>query len=914
MLALHANQPITAERLVTAVWGEDAPRQTVRTVHAYVSRLRAALADDTVLISTAAGYRLRVGPQELDSSRFERLLAEARDAAPGDAYTLLGDALSLWRGEPLVDVAFAPFANAEIARLDELRLAAIEVRADAALALDQPELAIAELQSLAAAHPDREELARRLMIALYRLGRHAEALAVFRRTRAYLADALGLEPSPELRGLEQSVLNHDADLRGSAPQPPPSPASPLVGRDEDTRAVLEMLSSPDIRLVTLIGPGGVGKTRLAIEVARRAARPSAWIELAGVEHVDDVPAALVQGLGVQIQPGESAEQALTRFLVPKQLLLVADNLEHLPAAALLVGRLLAAAAGLTILATSRAPLSLASEHRYPVAPLEIAAAAGLFASQARRSDPCFRETRAVAEICQRLDRLPLAIELAAARTSLFSPDQLLRRLDDALLALGRGPRDAPDRQRTLRATLEWSHRLLDPDQQAAFAAFGVFAGGAEVDDAELVTGADADALQALVDKQLLQRAGSRLTMLETVRAFALERLPEGIRGRHLRHYLALAERARQALNGPDEATWIARLDREADNLRGALSWSIERAPETSLRLAGVLGRYWYITNCSEGRRWTEATLEAAGDRAPVRDRAIAHSELAFVLNEQGTDATATAQMALALAQAAGDVETQCAARTALATAASKMHADDQAAIAHARRALDDATAAGLQWRAAQAHKMLAELLPAEQAGPHLEQAIAGLRRSESRWFLGTLYCNLAYRAIAERRYGDALAQLEPAVALLKPRYARLAALVWGNVGLARLLGGCPQDAAAPFARELRFAAQQVSPPLAAESLAGFAALSAHDGAFDRCAVLLGAAQRIGPIGEPDVAAELQRRFYAPAQHALGTSKWDAAIEAGGELTLPEAVAIATDRGAAERSIPTLQLVQRQQAS
>ena len=657
-------------------------------------------------------------------------------------------------------------------------------------------------------------------------------------------------------------------------------------------AVEALVRRDDVRLVSLLGPGGVGKTRLALTVAERAVGPVYWIELAGLARADDVPAALIRTLGAEQLAGETAEDALARFLEPKAMLVVVDNLEHVLAAAPLLGRLAAQSPRLTMLTTSREPLELALEHRFAVRPLEAPAAQELFAELAARRDPGFELTPAVSEICRRLDGLPLAIELAAARTSLFSPEQLLGRLDDAMSALGRGGRDAPERQRTLRATLEWSHQLLDHDARAALAAFSVFAGGADFEATEAVTGATVDTLQALVDKHLLQRSANRLTMLRTVRVFAHERLTDDVRDRHLDYYVALAEAAECDIFRHDEARWLRRLDQDADNLFAALSWGAERRPEAALRLAASLGPYWYIRDIAEGQRQLQAALEAAGERAPDRDRARAFSQLAFLRNAWQLDGTDAAERALAAACRAGAVELQCAARLGLAAAAAWQRRDVEAALAHAERALADAIAADDQWQVAMAHYVMAGFLPIEQASTHIERAVEGLRRHGSRYFLANLYSNLAYGAIAERGYGEAQRMLDEAIGLLDPSYAHLTAIVHGNLGLARLLTGRTNEAVPAFLVELRFAGEQINVICAAEGLAGLAAVAAAEGDHRRCARLLGAARGLGPYADAALSAELERCFYAQSRLVLGEPEWEATMRAGAALSLVEVVSLA----------------------
>jgi predicted ATPase/class 3 adenylate cyclase len=410
---------------------------------------------------------------------------------------------------------------------------------------------------------------------------------------------------------------------GGANGLPPSP-NRTIGRADDVRAIADRLRVDGVRLVTLTGPGGVGKTRLGLEAARAVraefAAGARFVALAAVRRADDVPAAIMQSLGIVPISGESPEQSVERYLAAKQLLLVLDNLEHLLAAAGFVSELLGACPALSVLATSREALALAGEQRYPVAPLELplnevdaeslarVPAVALFCERARVHDADFRlsdtNANAVAEICRRVDGLPLAIELAAARCGVLSPAEIGDRLDAALGALGTGARDAPARQRTLRATIDWSHNLLGDGEKHCFARFAVFAGGATVEAAEAITDAGLDTLDGLIAKNLLVRrrdahARSRVGMLETVRAYATERFAAvrdtgAVRERHYNYFLALAQRhgAEQVLMRAGRVEHLTRLDAEIDNLHAALRWAVgqhdaEGRSRCAWRLAGT---------------------------------------------------------------------------------------------------------------------------------------------------------------------------------------------------------------------------------------------------------------------------------------------------------------------------------------
>jgi predicted ATPase/DNA-binding SARP family transcriptional activator len=603
VLLLYANEPVSAERLALALWGEEAPRAAVKTVHVHLSRLRAALGPEALLTTTSAGYRLRVQPDELDLERFERLAEEGRGALaasePERAAALLREALELWRGPPLADVQLERFAPAEIARLEELRLAAIESCTDAELAAGRHTLLVGELQRLVAAHPSRERLAEQLMLALYRCGRQADALAAFQATRAHLTRELGLEPGPALRALQAEILEQAPGLaaaRREAPAaahwtPPalPLPSTPMVGREREIAELTSLLERDEVRLATLTGPGGVGKTRVALAAARAltARLPATWVDLAAVARAADVASAIAAALAVTPLPGEEPPATLRRFLAERRLLLVIDNFEHVLPAAELIGELLSTCPGLTVLTTSRGTLDLRAEHRVVLEPLPLRDAAELFAAAARRQDSRFeRDTVAAAtidRICERLDRLPLAIELAAARTTLLSLENLAVRLDRSLSDLRSGARDAPDRQQTLQATLEWSCGLLDADQQRAFARLAVFAGGCTLAAAESVCGARLDTLEVLADRSLLTTdAGERYRMLKTIREYATQRLEQSgeadeIRRLHHQYFARLIDAETlptSPLSWPTVPASSA-FTHERENIMAALSWALK---------------------------------------------------------------------------------------------------------------------------------------------------------------------------------------------------------------------------------------------------------------------------------------------------------------------------------------------------
>ena len=471
LLLLHANTVVSRDRLVDALWGDDPPRSAVSSLQVYVHGLRRVLGPDRIE-RHGTGYRLRLDPGELDLARFDRLVETAAAALAagraGEAAEDLVRAVALWVGAPLADLAGEPVHEAEAAQLEERRLRALELRHDAELALGRDDELVPELERLIAAEPYRERFRVQHALALYRSGRQVDALAACRAARELLLEELGIDPGPELQELERRILRHDPSLTApEAPEPArlrlPTPPTPLVGRRLEVAAVSALLRRGDVRLVTLTGPGGAGKTRLALaaaaELGPELSDGAVFVDLASVRDPALLGLALAQTLGAS-ETGEDVEEVLAAGLATKSMLLLLDNLEQLVPHVELVARLLAAAPRLLVLATSRTPLRLAGEHEYPVPPLalpqsaetsfeELASndAVRLFAARAGAVDPAFQldeeNAVAVAEVCSRLDGLPLAIELAAARSKLLSPETLSLRLDRALDLLVGGARTCP---------------------------------------------------------------------------------------------------------------------------------------------------------------------------------------------------------------------------------------------------------------------------------------------------------------------------------------------------------------------------------------------------------------------------------------------------------------------------------------
>ncbi|MFJ8211238.1 ATP-binding protein [Streptomyces sp. NPDC096033] len=656
LLLVRPREVVAAERLAD----ELAPDGTMsaHALQSQVSRLRATLGP-AVIERAGAGYRAAVDPEDVDAGRFERLAREGRAALAADdpvrAVELLRGALELWRGPALADLAHlteGDTARAATVRLEELRLGALEDRIEAELRLGGHRDAVAELRELTGRHPLRERLAALLIRALAAEGGQAEALAAYEETRGRLADELGSDPSAELVALHRELLEFDPS---PAQVRPPAQLTSFVGRSDEVAEVAGMLRVA--RLVTLVGPGGVGKTRLSVEAAGAAADDVCFVELASLREGAGLPGAVLAALGLRengLQLGGGGQGPLERLataLADRVLLLVLDNCEHLAEeAAALAGRLLAVCPRLRILATSREPLSVIGEHLWQVRPLDDAAAVRLFterASAVRRGFTAApgpgagRAPGPVERICAALDNLPLAIELAAARLRTMDVEDLAQRLDDRLgLAAARANRGADERHRTLRAVVAWSWDLLSAQEQRAARRFTVFPAGATARAALEVCRAggaggpgpgapeaevlEAEVLESLVDKSLLELTGGRLRMLETIRAYGAERLVEAgeaasTGGAHARYVLELARAAEPHLRGAAQLEWLERMASGHGDLQAALGWAVgEGRWETALELLAAASAYLWIRGVSGSvAALAAAVLDAVGDAPPA---------------------------------------------------------------------------------------------------------------------------------------------------------------------------------------------------------------------------------------------------------------------------------------------------------
>ena len=642
VLALHAGRAVQTDQLVDVLWGDSPPPAVRNGLQGLASKLRRALGSTDVVTMRGGGYALELDPLDVDVHRFEQLVGDARalTTEPRRAIAVLEEAERLWRGDALAELAYEAFATPHVARLDELRLAAAEDRLDLQLQLGEHLAAVPAAEAMVAAHPLRERTRALLMTALYRAGRQADALRVYQEGRRILGEELGLDPGPELRQLEAAILAQDASLEApslAAPTPTsrttiPTPPSALVGRDREVAELRDLLAGE--RLVTLVGPGGVGKTRLALEVGRTMASAlgadGCLVELAPVGEADGVRPAIARALALP-DPTRVAE-----LIGERQLVLVLDNCEHvIDSAAEVVDELLRRCPNLRLLATSREGLRVAGETVWPVPPLGLDDAADLFFSRARAAGARIDETddirHAVSDICARLDGLPLAIELAAARTRAFPVQQLATRLHDRFRVLTGGSRTALPRQQTLRAVVDWSYDLLFADEQRVFERLSVFPAGCDLSTARRVCADDQlheddidDLVEALIDKSLVVpvpgRDELRLTQLQTLAQYGREKLAERgdagrIRGAMAEHFRVLGAGGALAYTGEGQRAWLATVGVERDNLRAALEWAVDVGDaETALTIAGGASwQHWLSGTPIEGLRWIDDAFACDGE-------------------------------------------------------------------------------------------------------------------------------------------------------------------------------------------------------------------------------------------------------------------------------------------------------------
>src|SRR3954471_5504738 len=918
-LVVHVGSVLSIGRLTELLWDGSAPPTARTMVHGAVAGLRRALEPcrgraPSVLETRDGGYLLKVPPERVDILRFEQLLAQGRrlvEPAPARASQLLGEALSLWRG-PALSGLECPFARDAASRWEELRLQCTESRAEAEIALGHHHDLVADLEDLVARHPFREPLCAQLVLALYRCGRQADALHTLRSVRRTLVEELGLEPGPQLQRLERAVLRHSPELDADPPPPGPGPGpgrpfpcpiDSFVGRARERAGVAALVSRH--RLVTLTGSGGSGKTRLAMAVGRDlhdTGVHTCVVDLAPLTTPELVGERVAEALGVRGGPGWGLVETVASALSGHDAFLLLDNCEHLadPCAAF-VRSLLLAAPGLGVLATSREALHVPGEHVFAIGPLATAAvhdgfedisacdAVLLFGQRAAAARPDFAVTPAnahlVLEVCRRLDGLPLALELAAARAASMPLQDLAERLDDRFRLLDAAVRSVDARHQSLATTLAWSHDLLDASARSLFARVSVFpttfsltAAEAVVSGGELPRGDIGLVLARLVASSTVQLeeqpdGTTRYRMLETTRQYAQDRLDEpamtSLRDRHARHYLALAQEAEPHLLGPDSPPWLVRLRAERDNFRAALEWAFGPAGDEGLgvRLVACLWHPWDVRGArGEGLHWVHTALRAIRpDSGPDRLPLLSAGALLHLGRAEFSEVAALAGEQLAQARATGASAWEGDALALTATVAWARGEFDRA-----QHLYEDAVAASLsgddRWRAALAEAQLARLhrdrdepdvarsvvvdalRHADEVGERLARGLAVdvLASLEHRWgdvLVATRLVDEAlehYRAVGYREGEASALQLAGRIALSSGELERAREAFEQALGLCRRIGHRSGSATA---------------------LEGMATVAADAGEDDLALLLIGAASSLRTeIGVPLAGSALTHRL------------------------------------------------------
>ncbi|HEX6711704.1 MAG TPA: tetratricopeptide repeat protein, partial [Rubrobacter sp.] len=969
VLALAPGHRLHREQAMDILWPDSGTRAASGSLRSVLYDARKVLdpaagslyltSDDDALVLCPGGNLL------IDVEVFEEAAATARRAQDPAAYR---SALELYNGELLPADRYEGWTEDRREELRTLHLALLlelaglyEDRGEHALAVSALRKAINEESTLEEAHAS--------LMRLHALsGRPERALAQYERLRDALQSGLGTQPTEAARRLRDEIAagRLPTATPASPAQPVPSegakhnlpaPMSSFVGREREMVKVKRALSMT--RLLTLTGVGGTGKTRLAIEVARDLAGAypdGVWlVELAPLSEPRLVAQEVANALGVQERPGQSLVDTLSEAIAGKEVLLLLDNCEHVvEEAARLVDALLASCPRLKALATSREPLGVTGEVHWAVPPLslpdgttdgELAAdalmryeAIRLFVDRARLRLPDFglaqENAGAVARVCRKLEGIPLAIELATARMGALAVEQVAQRLEVSLDVLQGSDRTAAPRQQTLGATMDWSHDLLSENERVVFRRLSAFAGGWTLEAAEAVASGEGvkedevlDLLSRLVDKSLVVaeasgKGGVRYRMLEPVSQYARAKLEEGdeaehVRRRHAVFFLTLAEEAEPELWGPDDASWLNRLEQEHDNMRVALSRSLAWGePELALRLAGALGWFWRGRGYyGEGRRWVEEALKKSSGTSSATIRAKALGVASFLAVNQGDigRARAAAEDGLRLSAYAGLGSVVTADFQNLLGDVAGMRGDYE----KAKELLEDALVLhrgsgdgrGVAWSLGILAKAIFAQGDFERAKELYEEGLALSRELGGAELLGAHLISLGYVYLLEGDLEKATALNEEALELLRKRgHKDILHVVLDNLGWAALLRGDQERARSCYEEGLTICKELGDKTIASESLEGLACISASEGEAERAATLFGAAQAlreaVGYHHTPEEAA-LREPYLATARPQLGEVAWEETLAQGRTMGVEEAIEYAlSQKGSSKPALST----------
>jgi predicted ATPase len=761
---------------------------------------------------------------------------------------------------------------------------------------------------------------------------------LFRPERIFQLLAPGLPSEfPPLRSLDA--------YRNNLPLQP----TPLIGREKEVAEVCQRLSRPEVRLLTLRGAGGTGKTRLGLQAAAELTQEFEegvfFVSLAAISDPQLVVGAVAGTLGVTEAGGQPLVESLEYYLDEKHILLVVDNFEQVLEAAPMITEMLSGAPNLKVLATSRIPLRLYGEHEYSVPPLALPdpkrpppverlthyEAVRLFVERAQAAKADFSVTNenapAVAEICVRLDGLPLAIELAASRIKVLSPQKMLERLGNRLKLLTGGARDLPERQRTLRSTIEWSYGLLGEGEKTLFSRLSVFAGGRTLEAIEAICDAEddlpvdvLDGLTSLVDENLLKQEEGvgrepRFVMLETIHEFAREKLQESdegedIRRLHAEYFLALAEEAESGVEGSQQPVWLERLEEEHDNMRAALSWSLGQGQdsELALRMGAALGEFWYLRGYfGEGRRWLEEAL-AKANRTPTAARARALQRVSWLAFLQGDldRAEEASQEGLGLE---GVEHFRTGSGDSLAAELQRvlgMVVGTRAELERETELLEESLA--LSREAGSLRGMAVSIFilgvawrgrgDLQRATQLLEEALTMFRETGEQALIASVLTHLGFTFVLQGDLERATAASEEAAAMLrKQKHTSYLADTLDNLGWAALLRGDSEQARALYIESMRLRLETGDNLAAPETLLGLACVAEARGETERAARLFGASEALREaMGTPPEPGEiaLQEPYLAAARSHLDETSWQEAWAAGRAMTLEEAISYALE--------------------